>query len=64
MTNDNTPPLERVMTPGDVAAALGVHVKTVSRWAEQGKLEFTRTPGGHRRFSQATIREILNGGRS
>jgi molybdopterin-binding protein len=33
---------------GDAARLLGVSTDTVRRWADQGRLETTRTSGGHR----------------
>jgi excisionase family DNA binding protein len=39
---------------------LSVSPKTVSRWAKEGKLPFMRTLGGHRRYPEAHIRELLN----
>ena len=33
-----------------VAERLQVSPKTISRWAQEGRLEHTRTLGGHRRF--------------
>jgi excisionase family DNA binding protein len=61
---DNIPADERLMTPAEVAAAFRVDSKTVSRWAKAGKISSTRTPGGHRRFPEAEVRAILNGGRT
>ncbi len=40
------------------AQKLGVHPVTLRRWAESGKIEAVRTPGGHRRFSSAEISRI------
>lgn len=34
--------------PGQVAELLGVSVDTVRRWCDEGKLETTRSSGGHR----------------
>jgi excisionase family DNA binding protein len=42
----------------EVADILYVSPKTVSRWAKEGKLPFLRTLGGHRRYSEAEIREL------
>jgi excisionase family DNA binding protein len=62
MTNDNSPSVfERLMTPREVSAALRVHVKTVTRWAKDGKLSSIKTPGGQRRFREAEVRALLNG---
>jgi excisionase family DNA binding protein len=44
----------------EVAAILHVSSKTVARWAQEGKLPFLRTMGGHRRYPEAEIRELAN----
>jgi excisionase family DNA binding protein len=36
-----------------------VSPKTVSRWAQEGRLPFFRTLGGHRRYPDAEIRALL-----
>lgn len=46
------------MRAGDVAQLLHVSPKTVARWASEGKLGYTRTLGGHRRFSGKAVREL------
>jgi excisionase family DNA binding protein len=43
----------------EVADLLSVSPKTVSRWAKEGKLPFLRTLGGHRRYPEAEIRELV-----
>lgn len=48
----------RWLTVGDVAARLGVSVKTVNRWAHEGRLESSQTLGGHHRFSPDYIDRI------
>jgi excisionase family DNA binding protein len=42
-----------------VAELLQVSPKTVSRWAQEGRLPFFRTLGGHRRYPNAEIRALL-----
>jgi excisionase family DNA binding protein len=54
-------PADRLLTPGEVAAILRVDPKTVTRWAQAGKLSSMRTPGGHRRYSETEVRGFLNG---
>jgi excisionase family DNA binding protein len=43
----------------EVADLLHVSPKTVSRWAYDGKLPCLRTLGGHRRYPEAEIRELI-----
>jgi excisionase family DNA binding protein len=48
------------LLPAEVAEMLSVSPKTVSRWAKEGKLPFMKTLGGHRRYPEAEIRELVN----
>lgn len=50
-----------LMTPGEVAAAFRVDPKTVTRWAQAGKLSSVRTLGGHRRFKRGEVEQLLKG---
>jgi excisionase family DNA binding protein len=50
-----------LMTPAEVSATFRVHPKTVTRWAEAGRLQVIRTLGGHRRFWKDEIEAILSG---
>lgn len=50
---------EELMTPGQVAKLFAVDPKTVSRWANSGKITTVKTLGGHRRFRAAEIRAML-----
>jgi len=47
------------MTPGEVAAAFNVNPKTVTRWADLGRIPSIRTLGGHRRFRRADVQAAL-----
>ena len=47
------------LLPAEVAELLSVSPKTVSRWAKEGKLPFMKTLGGHRRYPEAQIRQLL-----
>lgn len=49
----------RLLTPGEVAALFRVDPKTVTRWAAAGRIGSIRTPGGHRRFREAEVNELL-----
>lgn len=44
-----------MMSTGEVARAFDVTPKTVTRWAQTGRLDSVRTPGGHRRFYRAQV---------
>ncbi|TJZ79562.1 BldC family transcriptional regulator [Rhodococcus oryzae] len=50
---------ESLLTPGQVAALFHVDPKTVTRWAHAGRLGSLRTPGGHRRFRESEVMELL-----
>jgi len=50
-----------LLTPGEVAVLFRVDPKTVTRWAQAGKLSAVRTLGGHRRFHEAEVRGLLTG---
>jgi excisionase family DNA binding protein len=43
----------------EVAELFHVSSKTVVRWANDGKLPYTATLGGHRRFNRRVIEEIV-----
>ncbi len=47
------------MTLGEAADRLGVHANTLRRWADQGRIPFMLTLGGHRRFALAQIEDLL-----
>jgi len=53
---------EKLLTPAEVANRFGVSPKTVTRWAQKGKLTSIRTPGGHRRYRETEVRALLAGG--
>lgn len=47
------------LTSAEVAGLFRVDPKTVTRWANRGKIESIRTPGGHHRYREAAIRPLL-----
>lgn len=55
---------ERLLTPAEVATLFRVDPKTVTRWAVMGRLEWIKTPGGHRRFRESSVRDLLATGNS
>ena len=50
---------EALLTPAEVAALFRVDPKTVTRWANTGKLTSLRTLGGHRRYRESEVRTLL-----
>ena len=44
-----------LMTTSDVAKEIGVTIRSVQLWVEQGALEGWKTPGGHRRITRASF---------
>lgn len=52
---------ETLLTPSEVAVLFRVDPKTVTRWAKAGKLSSIRTLGGHRRYRESEVRDLLAG---
>ena len=52
---------EPLLTPAEVASMFRVDPKTVTRWAKAGKLSAIRTLGGHRRYRESEVNELLGG---
>ena len=48
-----------LLTPAQAASILGVSTASVRLWAAEGRLPFTTTPGGHRRFSRADVLDLV-----
>lgn len=61
VTGSPTPRPDRLLKPAEVAALYRVDPKTVTRWANSGRIASVRTPGGHRRFRESEIRALLDG---
>ena len=51
---------ESLMTPSEVARLFRVDAKTVSRWAQEGRLPCIRTLGGHRRYPRDEVMRLLD----
>jgi len=47
-----------VLTSADVARLLEVNASSVKRWADEGRLQCFRTPGGHRRFARKVVEDF------
>jgi excisionase family DNA binding protein len=57
---ESPPGDDDVLGPSEVAQLLGVHPKTVTRWATQDGLPSFRTVGGHRRLHWRDVRVWLS----
>lgn len=46
------------LTPNQVYKKYGYHPKSLARWAEEGKIKYTRSPGGHRRYLVSSLEKL------
>ncbi len=51
---------EEYLAPADVARLLCVSARTVSRWADQGRIPHIVTLGGHRRFRRSDVVRLVD----
>jgi excisionase family DNA binding protein len=51
--------MDRLVSIGEAAKALGVSITTLRRWEASGRLSALHTAGGHRRYDPATLRPEL-----
>jgi excisionase family DNA binding protein len=49
------------LSTGQIAALAGVDPKTVGNWIRKGKLEATKTPGGHHLVPASEVRAKVLG---
>lgn len=52
---------EVMLTPKEAATILCVGTRTLSHWADLGKIRCTRSAGGHRRYPADAVRAAVNG---
>lgn len=50
---------DELLTATQVGVMFRVDPKTINRWAKAGKLPFTRTPGGQRRYWRKVMQAII-----
>lgn len=48
-----------LLTPSEVAKMFRVDPRTVTRWAQSGKLSSLSTLGGHRRYRRDEVERLL-----
>lgn len=49
----------QLYTPREAARMLGISYPAIKKWILDGKIQTTRTPGGHHRLSTANLRPFL-----
>lgn len=52
-------PVGRTSTTSDAARVVGIAATTLQKYAQQGRVPFNLTPGGHRRFDPAEVAAAL-----
>src|SRR5258708_3673232 len=50
---------DNLMTPREASRIMGISYPTIKKWILDGKLKTVRTPGGHHRLSEASLRPYL-----
>jgi molybdopterin-binding protein len=53
------PEQEHTLTAREAARLLGVSYPSIKQWILQGKLRTTKTPGGHHRIAESTLKPFL-----
>lgn len=48
-----------LMTPREASRMMGISYATIKKWILDGKLKTVRTPGGHHRISEASLRPFI-----
>jgi excisionase family DNA binding protein len=48
-----------LLTTREAAITLGVGTTSIKRWADAGLLQCVKTPGGHRRYSRASVEALI-----
>jgi excisionase family DNA binding protein len=51
---------DRLLTPGEVAELFRVEPKTVTRWADAGRIASLRTTGRHRRLWASSVYALVD----
>ncbi len=48
-----------LLTPREASRMIGISYPTIKKWILDGKLKTVRTPGGHHRVSEASLRPFI-----
>ena len=52
--------MSTMLTPREAARLIGISYPTIKHWILTGKLKTSRTPGGHHRIAEATLKPYIN----
>ena len=58
----DSPEIDPLLTPKEAGELFRVDASTVTRWSKAGKLSAVLTLGGHRRYREADVRQLLADG--
>lgn len=58
----DAPPGAALLALGPASRLVGVDPDTLRRWADDGRVEVSITPGGHRRFHRRSLERLLRAG--
>ena len=56
--------MKTILTPRELAKAIGVSESSVKRWVDDGSIQATKTSGGHRRITIAEALRFIRDSRS
>ncbi|NEP03321.1 MAG: IS607 family transposase [Symploca sp. SIO2E9] len=48
------------LTPIEAKTRYGYDTKTLARWATAGKIQYIKSPGGHRRYLASSLQQLIN----
>jgi putative resolvase len=48
------------LTPSEAQKRYGYHPKTLTRWADEGRIQYIKSPGGHRRYLIESIERLVD----
>lgn len=59
MTQRTKPAPPDLLSPREAAAIAGVTVRTMNRYADDGRVTFIRLPSGHRRYHRESVEALV-----
>ena len=53
------PKIDAMLTPREAARMIGISYPTIKQWILAGTLKTVKTPGGHHRIAESTLKPYL-----